>query len=296
MLKRLFGSACAVLVLIRCGPAEQVSEHFEAGELRGVNENRKLEETSGLVASKKFPGFMWAHNDSGHDPDLFLLDSTAQTKAAFHITGAKNRDWEDIARLSTDSTSMLFIGDIGDNNRRHRLKVIYCIPEPDRLDSLTELIPTDTLFIEVAGGYRDMEALMADPVSQHLYLISKREQQVKVYEIGYPYPTDTFTLEPVLEIPVTKVTAADISPDGQEILMKNYSEVYYWRRLPGQSIVEALKVPPMLLAYEREPQGESIAWALDGSGYFTLSENGKGERGRLYFYRRSAPASTPGLR
>lgn len=291
MLKRLLGFACALLVLIRCGAPEQASELFKPGESRGVNKNKGLEETSGLIASQKFPGFLWAHNDSGHDPELFLLDSTAETRATFRVA-ANNRDWEDIARLSIESTSMLFIGDIGDNNRKHGLKIIYCIPEPQRLDSLTELVPADTLFLELSGGYRDMEALMADPVTKHLYLISKREDAVKVYEVAYPYPADTVTLDPLLELPVTQITAADISPDGSEILVKNYREIFYWKRQPGQTVLQALMAPPTRLQYTPEPQGESIAWALNGTGYFTLSENAKGERGRLYFYRRATAADS----
>ncbi|MBL7850595.1 MAG: hypothetical protein JNN04_06810 [Cyclobacteriaceae bacterium] len=253
----------------------------------GTNKNKDLEETSGLVASQLYPGCFWAHNDSGHPAELFLLDSTAQTRASFLIAGAKNRDWEDIARLTIDSTSMLFIGDIGDNNRQHGMKVIYCVPEPDSLEGITELIPSRTLWIRLSGGYRDLEALMADPTTKNLYLISKREYEVNVYEIAYPYPEDTLEVAPILQLPLSQITAADISADGSEILIKNYNEVYYWKRLPGQRIAEVLSTDPISLPYEQEPQGESITWALDGSGYYTLSENGKGERGRLYFYART---------
>lgn len=282
-----------LVVAIGCAAPETSTGLFEPGVALGVNHNKQLEESSGLVASSKFPGRLWAHNDSGHAPEIFLLDSTAQTQASFRISGAVNRDWEDICRLSTDTASYLFIGDIGDNSRRHGLKVIYCVPEPDRLEGLSELTPTKTITIHLAGGYRDMEALMADPLTQNLYLISKREHAVRVYEVAFPYPDDTVHLDHILEIPVSKITAADISPDGSEILMKNYTDVFYWKRNAGQTVVEALKAPPLILPYEREPQGESIAWAIDGSGYYTLSENGKGERGKLYFYPRTDRADTP---
>lgn len=277
----------SAIVLLGCNPAEKSNGPFELGRPCGVNENRDLEETSGLTASGNYPGFLWAHNDSGHPAELFLLDSNAQTTASFRVAGARNRDWEDITRLTIDSTSLLFIGDLGDNNRKHGLKIIYCVPEPPRLEGVTELTPSSTLWIHLSGGYRDMEALMADPVTRSLFLVSKREHEVNVYEITYPYPTDTINLEPILEIPVSQITAADISPDGREILMKNYRNVFYWKRLAGQTVAEALMTPPKTLPYEPEPQGETIAWASDGSGYFTLSENAKGERGRLYFYPRS---------
>jgi hypothetical protein len=285
MTKWAIGVLC--VLHLSCATPEESRGPFELGQTKGVNKNRSLEETSGIVSSHAHPGSFWAHNDSGHPPELFLLDSTAQTMANFRIAGAKNRDWEDITRLTIDSLSLLFIGDIGDNNQRHGIKIIYCVPEPEDLDDSTALKPIQTLWIRLSGRSRDVEALMADPVTKNLYLVSKREHEVNVYEVTYPYPSDTLEVEPVLELPVSQITAADISSNGDEILMKNYSDIYYWKRLPGQSIPEALRASPITLAYEREPQGESIAWALDGSGYFTLSENGKGERGRLKFYKRS---------
>jgi hypothetical protein len=282
----------ALLLLTSCTLPKQEQGIFTLGTEKGVNTDRRLEEPSGLVASDRYPGYFWAHNDSGHPAEIFLLDSAAHTRASFRISGAKNRDWEDITRVTIDSATFLFIGDIGDNNQRHGVKIIYCVPEPDNLDSASDLNPTQTLWIRLAGRARDMEALMADPVTKNLYLISKREHEVKVYEVTYPYPRDTIEVEAILELPVSSITAADISSDGSEILLKNYQEIFYWKRLPGQTIPDALKAPPVTLPYEPEPQGESIAWALDGSGYFTLSENGKGERGRLYFYKRARQADT----
>ena len=283
--RRILFAVC----LLGCAAPQDSTGLFDFGQSRGINQNRSLEETSGLVASQRYPGFFWAHNDSGHPPELFLLDSAAITRASFRIMNAKNRDWEDITRVTIDSTSFLFIGDIGDNERRRGVKIIYCVQEPDDLDASANLNPTQILSIRLAGRSRDVEALMADPVTKNLYLVSKREHKVNVYEIPYPYSPDTLVVEPLLQLPVSEITAADISPDGSEILMKNYTHIFYWIRHPGQSISKALEAPPVILPYEREPQGESIAWAIDGSGYFTISENAKGERGRLYFYRRTHP-------
>jgi hypothetical protein len=280
----------ALLLLFSCASPKPEQWIFTLGTEKGVNDNKRLEETSGLVASDRYRGYYWAHNDSGHPAKLFLLDSMALTRATFPISGAKNRDWEDITRLTLDSVSLLFIGDIGDNKQQHDIKIIYCVPEPKNLDSTSALNPTQTLWIRLAGRARDMEALMADPVTKNLYLISKREHEVNVYEITYPYPRDTLEVEAILELPISRITAADISADGSEILLKNYTDVFYWKRSPGQTIPDALKASPIILPYEREPQGESIAWALDGSGYYTLSENGKGERGRLLFYKRTRQA------
>jgi hypothetical protein len=251
----------------------------------GINQNPNLEEVSGLVASVRHPGKLWAHNDSGNPAVLFLLDSTGSTVTSFRIAGARNRDWEDIAIGGPDSAAVLFIGDIGDNQEHRQVKYIYCVKEPMDLEQ-EELPVVDTLKIQFEGRPRDSEALLADPVSGNLFLITKREREVRLYEIPYPFVSDTLILESVAQLPLQHITAGDISRDGSEILLRNYTSIYYWRRAPGQSVPDALRQPPVELPYEPEPQGETIAWAGDGSGYFTLSENGKGERGKLLFYSR----------
>lgn len=195
------------------------------------------------------------------------------------------------AMTTADSVTWLFIGDIGDNLEKRKVKRIYKLAEP-LLDETSGIPVADTLFIRLSDEPRDTEALLADPITQNLYLVTKRESEVHVYELTYPFNADTLVAQPVLHLPMRHVTAGDISPNGQEILIKSYDAIYYWKRAPGQSVPDALRQPGTELSYEREPMGESIAWAADGSGFYTLSENSKGERGRLYFYeRRQRPDS-----
>jgi hypothetical protein len=70
------------------------------------------------------------------------------------------------------------------------------------------------------------------------------------------------------------------------VLLKNYNEIYYWKRNSNEPILEVLKRKPIKIDYDREPQGEAIAWKLDGSGFYTLSESKLIVGGNLYFYKR----------
>lgn len=281
-----FGRLLLLLMVVACAAPPPPETLFTLGRTKGINKNHDLEEASGLTASLRYPGMLWAHNDSGHPAELFLLDSTGQTVSRFQITNAKNRDWEDIAAgWGPDSTAQLFIGDTGDNREQNPFKFIYCIREPAPTPG-GELTVSDTLIVRFDDRPRDSEALLYDPLSHNLYLVTKREKEVRIYEVPYPSASDTLIVEPVAEIPLQHITAGDISRDGTEILLKNYTSIFYWRRSPGQTIPEVLRQSPVELAYEREPQGEAIAWAADGTGFYTLSENGKGERGRLKFYAR----------
>jgi hypothetical protein len=277
----------AVLVLAGCNLASYRENIFDRGKVVGVNKNKSLEEASGLVASARYPGHLWTHNDSGNPADIFLLDSAARTRMVFHFPKIANRDWEDIALGPgpDESKKYLYVGDIGDNLARFPLKYIYRTPEPS-IDEGDLIRTFDTLIVKLPGAIRDAEALMVDPTTKNLYLISKREKPVRVFEIAYPFKRDTLLAKEVGKIDVSNINAADISMDGSEVLMKNYDHIYYWKKSGTESIVELLKNPPIGLPYDPEPQGEAIAFSRNGSGFYTLSENGKGERARLYFYKR----------
>ena len=76
------------------------------------------------------------------------------------------------------------------------------------------------------------------------------------------------------------VTAADITPDGKYILIKNhnnieaiYSWTLYWERTGNESISETLKRQPQVIdCYQYEWQGEAICW-LDNNTFYTTSDS-----------------------
>jgi hypothetical protein len=270
-----------------CTFEQHDSSLFGKGEVLGINHNKKLEEASGLAPSIIYPGCVWTINDSGNPPQVFLLDQKAKTKRTFTLSGVKNRDWEDITigPGPDPAVKYLYVGDIGDNLKAFPLKYIYRFPEPaeDNPDEITEF---ETLVVKLDDGVFDSEALMCDPISKNLYLLSKQQKTCGVYEIKFPFSADTLIAKRLYDIPYESINAGAISPDGAEVVIKNYDNIYYWKKPGEESIAELLKTLPMGLHYTREPQGEAITWAWDNSGFYTLGENGRGERAKLYFYKR----------
>ncbi|HQQ98833.1 MAG TPA: hypothetical protein PLX35_16290 [Cyclobacteriaceae bacterium] len=284
-MNQLLGLGCICIGLSGC-ISQPVGPHFLAGVQTGINKNHDLEEVSGIAESMTIPGHMWAINDSGNSAELFLLnESGAGTVKKFKLSGIDNRDWEDIVLVKDSLRSYLYIGDIGDNLARYEYKYIYRVPEPSLTDS-SLITRFDTLQVKLEGENRDTEALLFDPLTLNLYLVSKREQSVILFEISYPYSGNHIIAHPVATLPVTRITAGSISTDGKEILLKNYEHIYYWRRDNDEPLAQLLQQKPTKLAYTPELQGEAITWAHDGSGFYTLSENGRGERAPLYFYKR----------
>src|SRR5690606_37719118 len=70
---------------------------FSSPQPMGELDNDAIDEASGLVASHRYPGFLYAHNDSGGDPAVFMIDTLGHYHATIQLEGAENKDWEDIA-------------------------------------------------------------------------------------------------------------------------------------------------------------------------------------------------------
>lgn len=242
----------------------------------GTIEMDMIDEASGIAASIQNDNTFWTHNDSGDKARIFLINNKAQYIMTCKLAGAINRDWEDIAisRDPVHGNSRIFIGDIGDNNGRHLYCTIYILDEPTVTSNENITVTNfDKITFRYDDGPKDAETLMVDPVSGDIYIVSKRDANVSVYTISYPYNFyDTLTLQKLITIPYTYIVGGDISPDGSELLMKDYSKVYYWQRKKGQSIKDLLSGNPAEPPYIQEPQGEAICWSRDARSFYTLSE------------------------
>lgn len=282
------------LLAVSCIKKKSVSGDsalFSKGKPLAELTERKLQEVSGLAASAYNKDFLWTHNDSGNPAEIYLVDEQLQIRLTCKLQGVKNRDWEEIAigPGPDKNTSYLYVADIGDNNSRHNLKYIYRFEEPLLSASQNaEVIVRDfdTIVFRLEDGSKDTEAIIIHPKTKNLYVLSKRERPVYLYELKFPFSLkDTLTAEKVLSIPLTQIVSAAISRDGNEILMKNYDNIYYWQT-QGKPLTEVLEKEPHLLKYTEEPQGEAIAFNIGGTGFYTLSEKLQGEKTFLYFYQK----------
>jgi hypothetical protein len=239
-----------------------------------------------MAASYTNPTMLWTHNDSGDKNRIFLTDSKASVKAEYLLTGCTNRDWEDIATLTSPDGNYIYIAETGDNEMAYGNYLIYRLKEPKINESPKSIASKDIdkIRFRYEDGNHDAECLMIDPKTKDLYIISKRETKSRVYQLPYPQSfTEENVAKFVTELPFNYVTAGDISADGKQILIKNYAQVYFWQRSLSQNISQTLQKNPVSLPYLVESQGEAIAWATNGLDYYTLSE---GNYQPLYFYKR----------
>lgn len=293
-MRKLTSDFLLALLFFSCS-AKQSFDHqfFMVGISQGIIDNPEINEASGLAASIVNDGMFWTHNDSGNEPQIFLIDEHARHKATIDFNKLENRDWEDIAigPGPEENTSYIYIGEIGDNLSRYEYKYIYRVKEPhikEREDAVKlSMSNFDSIKFVLPDGQRDSEALMIDPITKDIYVFSKREKKVSLYILPYPQSTrEVITAQFVLQLPLTQINSADISADGKEILIKNYNHVYYWYKTSNESIRELLQTKPVLVPYVTEPQGESIAFDRQGKGYYTISEEVNNKKPHLMFYQR----------
>lgn len=274
---------------------QPVADFFSDGQSRGTLQIPELNEASGLANSRSNPLYLWSHNDSGGEPFVYLFTPSGANSGRIELEGAENVDWEDMAIGvgPDDGINYMFLADIGDNRAVRGQYQIYRFPEPDltsvNLPNTFVLQEQDYDRIEFVyeDGAKDAEALMVDPATKNIFIISKREEKVGVYELTFPQSLNAVdTARRIMSLPFTFITAADISPSGNEVLIKNYLNVYHWQKNENQDVTipQLLAQPANRLAYTPEHQGEAIAWQEDDLGYFTLSEADGSNPVSILFY------------
>ncbi|MCG8308121.1 MAG: hypothetical protein MI975_12070 [Cytophagales bacterium] len=263
---------------------------FEPAVSAGVIRNLNLEEASGLMASRNNPDMFWAVNDSGNKPILFLINDKAELMHSYWFQDLENRDWEDLSMYEDKPSGRhkLVIADIGDNSAvRDHIEIIILDEPAYSMESDTIIREFKKHKLKYPDGPKDAETVLCDPVTSQMYIISKREENVSVFEVPEHLSTSAvMELKLVSKLPFTNVTSGDISPDGGEILLKTYDEVYYWRRDNRQVLTNVLAQEYVTVDYKVEPQGEAICWKVDGSGFYTLSEKSWSDRQILYYYNK----------
>jgi len=278
---------------------------FMDGAPLGTVESSLLTEISGVAASRTNADVLWVNNDSGDSARIYTMSIQGRHLGVYNLVGAGAVDWEDIAigPGPVEGQDYVYAGDIGDNARQRSSVTVYRVAEPTvttTQDPVTvDLDEVDALPMQYPGpAVYDCEALLVDPVSGDLFLVTKDragENMAHVFRNPAPHTPDVMvTLELVDSIPIpSQVTGGDVSPSGDGVLLRLYFQGYYWSRATGTNLWEAFSGTACTVPLAIEPQGEAIAFAAlppqswgerggaDGQGYFTISE---GSYQPVYFY------------
>lgn len=258
-------------------------------ERTGVFASRSLTESSGVAASRQYPGLLWTHNDSGHEPVLFATNLAGEDLGGYRLTGVTNVDWEDIALgpCMDGDGGCLYVADTGDNleNRTEASILIFREPPPPAAPTPHDRLLPHVLRVRYPDRPHDVEALAVTPRGE-IYLITKGLSG-PIHVFGIPpgaASAESATAVPLGVLPITPlgyfgqvVTGAAFSPAGDRLVVRTYTQLFFFKQDPNGSLVTA--APPCWIGL-LEPQGEGVDF-LDEDSLVMTSEAALGQPGSI---------------
>ena len=200
---------------------------------------KRIEESSDLEKSGRFPDTYWTFNDSGGGPRIFAIRASGEIVKpdgageyqGIRVKNATNIDWED---MTVDGNGNLYIADCGNNDSRRRNLAVYILPEPDprqtvRTSALSKIRFSYPEQHDFPPKNKDFDAEALFWRSGHLYLLTKHRSDTR----SNLYRFDT--VDPDRNNPLTlvdsfvaggMVTAADASDDGSLLAILTYHHIW----------------------------------------------------------------------
>ena len=262
-------------------------------ERTGTIRSPRLRETSGVSVSRRHPGVLWTHNDSGDKPVIYAINRAGELLGTWTVPGAKAVDWEDLAlaRCPENEESCLYIADTGDNSERRKTVSIYIIPEPVPAvgSDTARTAPAREIRFKYPDGAHDVEAIYVDEAGD-INLVTKGWARgivrYAVRHVDFGRDTVVAALRDTIPIVALRtmgrlVTGAALSPSGRRVVLRTYSELYFFTRVSQGRL--RLEGKPCWLG-AAEPQGEGVDF-LDDETVLLISEALANQEGSLYEVR-----------
>lgn len=210
-------------------PAAPGKEVAPGVRLIGRMGNPRLTESSGVVASRQFPGVLWTHNDGGggRKQTLYAITREGRTLAEVLVVDTLFSDWEDIA---IDDQKHLYVGDLGNNECKRREVAVHQVQEPNPNSGTTFVQVKQSWKLRFPGEPFDCESLFV--WNGHGYVVSKvfKDARAQIYRFPLTTPGAPAILELVATTKIeSPVTGADISPDGQLLGLVAKAGAYIYR-------------------------------------------------------------------
>lgn len=233
--------------------------------IAGRIEHPGLVEASGLTPSRRHPGVIWSHNDTGTPAFLFGLRENGESVGAYEVQDGRLIDWE---AVSTDEDGRLFFADIGTNGLVRTHSAIHRVSEPDVSQSWGRAEVEETWLLRFPGEREDCESFfISDRVA---YIIAKypRLDGVAMYKFSLLEEADTVLLERVgaIEAPAP-VSDAALSPDKSRLALLTEEGVLIL--FIGGNPESAPTAPRRFLEYEDPSPGNERGELFEGVSFTT---------------------------
>ncbi len=204
-------------------------------------------ESSGLVKSRTQEDLYWFHNDSGNEPRIFpfTADGTLFTSNRFKrqdgvlLLDAQNIDWEDMAITNSGD---LIVADFGNNYNDRKDLLFYVLAEPSPYADFVTVrkkmffrYPDQQAFPDSSDFNYDSEAVFH--ADDHIYLLTKHRSDTftKLYRLDEEEIGEVNALTYLDKFDIGgKVTGADVSEDGNTLVVITYDAIWVFVRANEQ--------------------------------------------------------------
>ena len=243
----------------------------------------RLTEISGLAASRRNPGILWVHDDSGATASITAIDRGGNVRQRYDLA-VSAVDWEDLALGPGPlaASEYLYIGDVGDNGASRSRVWVLRVEEPivPAMPGAPIALGHEEFHCVYPGGARDCETLLVDWPNETVYLLEKQSPGTgEVYRFPGPMSSAWTAMTPVTLVNVPhggglppQLTAGDATRDGQRVVLRNYFGIAELVRPSGGTFADLFLQTPTGVAFPFFQQYEAIAYTPEGNGLVTVSE------------------------
>lgn len=225
----------------------------------------RFDEISGMTYSQRHANVLYLHNDSSGGPRIYAVDSrTCRTLATLTIDGITARDLEAIGSgRDRQGRPVLWVADIGDNLDSWPEVRVHRVREPRVLRDRT--VTARTYRFTYPDRPHNAEALLADPSSGRLWIVTKQSARGTIYALPDRLRADRINVARAVRRVGAFVTDGAVSPDGTRFALRDYVDAEVFAGLPPGGQPTTLYLPLQL-------QGEAMTWTPDGSALLVAGE------------------------
>ncbi|XP_067667646.1 uncharacterized protein [Haliotis asinina] len=231
---------------------------------------------TGLASSGTYADVLYFINGGTADENLntvYAINAdSGDTAGGINITDTVNVNWQGLAVQICPGAMdgyCIYVHDVESNT-------VYIVQEESNPASFVSKAADKTIvytFKNEDPGPRNSRSLFVDCQGDVFFFDDAGGGRgVRLYQI-IKNDDDTYTANPKLQLNIPTVTfgpaAASLSHDCCELVVKTEDKIYYYPWVDMMPQKEHARLLPAAI----NPYGQSIAWALNGSGFFTALES-----------------------
>jgi len=214
-----------------------------------------------------------------------LRSTKGKKKLEVEIKGVKDKDWEDLCCFTVDGKSHLLIADVGDNQTKRKTVYLHIIREPDPKSISKKRVLQETVCtipFTYPDGPRNCESVLVSGNDILLFSKGAAKKGDRSAKVSTVYHLPLTLKSPSKKLTATIIgkvkgmfiaTAADASPSGNSIVVRDYARIFLFRKKPGETWAKRLARKPDTSRFAIQGrQNEAIGFGPDGTTLWTVSE------------------------